>query len=116
MPASLKNWNSAAGAGGFAGATPVTIKAAAGAALRNYVTSVQFSAAAQGAAAELCIRDGSGGTVLWRYSLPTTGLPNGLAVSFESPLVGSTNTLLEVVALGATTGAIFFNAQGFVGS
>jgi hypothetical protein len=95
--------------------TAVTIKAAAGAGFRNYITDIQIMAEALGTATEIAIRDGAGGTVLWRQKIGTGGLAQGMAVNFQSPLQGSVNTLLEVVTLTASgTGAVYFNAQGFV--
>lgn len=95
--------------------TAVTIKAAAGALLRNYITAIQVSTTtALGAATVLAIRDGAAGTVLWRLSLPTTINPAGWSFTFPTPLVGTANTLLEVVTLTANvTGAIYVNVQGY---
>jgi len=94
--------------------TAVTIKAAAGSGVRNYITAIQFSAEALGTATELAIRDGAGGTVLWRTKIGTGGLLGGRDIIFPNPLVGTANTLLEVVTLTASgTGAVYFNAQGF---
>lgn len=96
--------------------TAVTIKTAAGAELKNYITAIQVSATALGTATVLAIRDGAGGTVLWRLNITTAGLPNGFSCTFPTPLVGTANTLLEVVTLTAsTTGAVYFNAQGYAG-
>jgi hypothetical protein len=109
-------WNYAAASSGIVNAaTAVTIKAAAGAGVRNYVTDLQINTATLGAATELAIRDGAGGTVLWRCQLQTAALPI-MSVNFQSPLVGSSNTLLEVVTLTAVTGGVFVNAQGYAGS
>ncbi len=109
-------WNYAAASSGIVNtATAVTIKAAAGAGVRNYVTDLQINTATLGAATELAIPDGAGGTVLWRCQLQTAALPI-MSVNFQSPLVGSPNTLLEVVTLTAVTGGVFVNAQGYAGS
>ena len=110
-------WSYAAAASGIVNTTTaVTIKAApAPATWRNYITDLQFMAEALGAATELAIRDGAGGTVLWRIKIGTGGLTGGLSVNFQSPLRGSPGNLLEVVTLTAsTTGAVYFNAQGFI--
>lgn len=94
--------------------TAVTIKAAAGAGQRNYITSLQVMAEALGTATELAIRDGAAGTVIWRTKIPTGGLPS-VTFNFATPLKGTANTLLEVVTLTAsTTGAVYVNAQGYV--
>ncbi len=108
-------WVYAAASGGIANTTTaVTIKAAAGANIRNYITSFQIQAEALTNATEVAIRDGAGGTVLWRIKVPTTGLPL-LNVDFADPLKSTANTLLEVVTLTASgTGAVYVNAQGYI--
>ena len=79
------------------------------------MSSLQIYAEPLGAATEFAIRDGAAGTVIWRIKIPTTGLPL-TNIDFPVPLKGSTNTLMEVVTLTASvTGAVFFNATGFVG-
>ena len=110
-------WSYAAAASGIVNTTTaVTFKAAAGAGLKNYITSVQITAEALGAATELAIRDGAGGTVLWRTKIGTGGMTTGLPIVFPVPIAGTANTLLEVVTLTAsTTGAVYFNAQGYTG-
>jgi hypothetical protein len=117
-------WNYAAAASGIVNTTTaVTIKAAASRTdpfsvtkgLRNYITGISFCSDALGAATELAIRDGAGGTVLWRTKLGTAATPQ-TSIVFPSPLRGSENTLLEVVTLTASvTGGVFFNATGYVG-
>jgi len=113
--APTNRWTYAAAASGIVNTTTaVTIKAAAAAGLRNYITDIQINTATLGAATELAIRDGAAGTVLWRCQLQTVALPL-LSVNFQSPLKGTAATLLEVVTITATvTGAVYFNAQGFV--
>jgi hypothetical protein len=109
-------WNYAPATGGIVNTTTAaTVKAAAGAGVRNYVTDLQINTAALGGATELAIRDGAGGAVLWRCQLQTTAMPL-MAINFQSPLVGSPNTLLEVVTLTAVTGGVFVNAQGYAGA
>lgn len=106
-------WSYAAAESGIANTTTaVTIKAAAGAGQRNYIEALQVSHATLGAATELAIRDGAGGTVLWRMTL-ATGANENIGVTFDPPLRGSLNTLLEVVTLTAVTGGVYVNAQGF---
>ena len=93
--ANTDRWSYAGPAGGIdASTTAVTFKAAAGAGKYNYITDIQVSHATLGNATELAVRDGAGGTVLWRMTL---------------------NTLLEVVTLTSATGDVIFNAQGFAG-
>lgn len=114
--ASGGDWQYAAAASGISNTTTaVTIKAAAGASIRNYVTSIQIATDTLGAATELAIRDGAAGTVIWRTKLNTTAGPL-VQINFPTPLKGTANTLLEVVTLTASvTGAVYFSAQGYVG-
>lgn len=111
-----RDWSYVPDAAGIVNTTTaVTIKAAAGADLRNYITGVQVSTnSALGAATVLAIRDGAAGTVLWRLAIPTTINPAGWTATFDPPLRGTANTLLEVVTLTAsTTGGVWVNAQGY---
>lgn len=113
----LSNWSYAAAAAGILNTTTaVTIKtAAAGAGQKNYITAIQIVAEALGAATEVAIRDGAGGTVLWRAKIGLTGLLGGMTIKLPTPIAGTANTLLEVVTLTASiTGAVYVNAQGFV--
>jgi hypothetical protein len=72
-------------------------------------------AEALGTATELAIRDGAAGTVMWRIKVPTGGLPL-TEITFNPPLrQAAVNTLIEVITLTASvTGAVYFNAQGFI--
>lgn len=107
-------WNYAAAAGGILNTTTaVTVAAAAGAGLRNYITSFEISSEALGAATEFVIRDGAGGTVLWRDKISIGGRAL-TSVSFPSPLRSSAATLLEVATLTASmTGTVYINVQGY---
>lgn len=107
-------WSYGAAAGGILNTTTaVTIRAAGAAGIRNYITSIQVFSEALTTATELAIRDGAGGTVLWRTKIPTTGLPT-TQFEFPNPIKGTAATLLEVVTLTASgTGAVYFNAQGY---
>ena len=108
-------WSYAAAAGGILNTTTaVTIRAAAGAGLRNYITTMQINTEALGTATELAVRDGAGGAVLWRVKIPTSGIPY-MMIKFDNPLKSTTATLLEVVTLTASgTGAVYVNAQGYI--
>lgn len=108
------DWSYPAAAAGILNTTTaVTIKAAGAASIRNYITNIQISAEALGAATELAVRDGAAGTVLWRIKLPAGGLP-ATSFDFTNPLKGTAATLMEVVTLTASiTGAVYFNAQGY---
>lgn len=92
-------------------AVATTIKLAAGAGLKNYLTALQIQN--EGATASVIeIKSASGGTVLWRFKVPT-GWPQGISMQFPTPLQSAANALLElnVVTAGA---AILFNAQGYI--
>jgi len=110
----MDSWLYAASVGGIVNTvTPVTIKAAAGTNKRNVITNIQLYSEALGAATEVVIRDGSSGPVLWRSKIGLGGLLG--AEPIVTKIAGSENTLLEVVTLTASiTGAVYFNAQGFV--
>lgn len=108
------DWSyAAAGSGIAATTTAVTVAAAAGAGLRNYITSLTLQTATLGAATEFCIRDGAGGTVLFRTQLQTTAMPL-TQIQFSTPLKSSANTLLEIVTLTSATGGVYANLTGFV--
>lgn len=80
-------WQYAAAASGILNTTTaVTIKAAAGAGVRNYITGIQFSAEALGTATEIAVRDGAAGTVIWRHKIGTGGVTGGLNLTFNTPL------------------------------
>ena len=110
------SWSYAAAASGILNTTvAVTIKAAAGAGLSNYIRAFTLNAEALAAASEFVIRNGAAGTVLWRQKIGTAGLLSGFSVEFSTPLKSSQNTLLEIATLTASvTGAVYFNAQGYV--
>lgn len=106
-------WRYASAASGIVNTTTaVTIKAAAGTNLRNYLQTMQIQHATLGGATELVIRDGAGGTVLFRTQLQTTALPLTY-IEFEPLLRGTAATLLEVATLTAVTGGVYVNFQGF---
>jgi uncharacterized protein (UPF0333 family) len=111
-------WRYANGATGILSntTTAVTIKTAAGAGVRNYVTGCQINTTAFGAAAVLVIRDGAGGTVIWANTVPTAGWLTPVNLIFDTPLRGTANTLLEVATATAnTSGTAFVNCQGYTG-
>lgn len=108
-------WSFAAATGGIVNTTTaVTIKAAAGAAVRNYLNSCQIDHDALGAVTELVFRDGASGTVIARKKLQVTAVEGG-QVTFTTPLRGTANTLMEVATLTAVTGGVFVNCQGYQG-
>ena len=107
-------WSHAAQSGGIVNTTTAeTLAVAPSGSLRNYLTRLDVSADALGAATELVVRDGAGGTVLWRLRLGDAGL-DLKPVVFDPPLKASAATLLEVAMLAAVTGAVYVNASGFI--
>lgn len=110
-------WAYAAATGGISNTTTaVTVKAAAGASVRNYIEAIHLSWDALTTATEFAIRDGAAGTVLWRCKLPSAVAGN-VFVKFGTPLKGTANTLVEVVTLTATVaGGVFANLQGWTGA
>lgn len=106
VPAS--RWQYAGATGGIVNTTAVALNAAAGAGIRNYVTSVQYFNSAA-VASEIEIRDGS--TVIWRGYVPAS-MTAPVAVQFASPLRGSANTAVNV-ALATTATATRVSAQGY---
>ena len=109
-------WVYAAASGGITNTTTaVTLVAAQAAGIRNYLTSLQLSSDALGAATEIAIRDGAGGTVLWRGKIGTAGIAGVSTIQFSDPLKSTAATLLEVVTLSASvTGSVYVNAQGYI--
>jgi len=108
-------WSYVAASGGITNTTTaVTLAGGAGSGVRNYITSLQLASDVLGTATEVVIRDGVGGTVLWRTKIGTSGIVSPINIKFQPPLRSSTNTLLEIATLTATgTGSIYVNAQGY---
>ena len=109
-------WVYAAASGGITNTTTAaTLVAAQAAGVRNYLTSLQLSSDVLGATTEIAIRDGAGGTVLWRGKIGTAGIAGVSTIQFSDPLKSTAATLLEVVTLTASvTGGVYVNAQGYI--
>lgn len=91
--------------------TGVTVRAAQGAGIRNYVTGVQISTDTLGGPTSFEIRDGAAGTVMFRMRLQTG---NGqLNFVFPTPLRGTAATLVEIATSAAVTGGVYFSVQGY---
>jgi hypothetical protein len=106
------DWFFASAAGGITNTTDVVLKAAAGASLRNYLTSISIQNGSATVSTEVIIKDGA--TTIWRGTLGTSALLNSAVnMTFSSPLKTTANTALNVAcAIGGA--AVFVNAQGYV--
>ena len=116
---SSTNWNYTSGASPILSntTTAVTIKAAAGASIRNFIDAIQVTTTAFGTSVPIAIRDGAGGTVLWAGVVPLAGWLAPVVITFPMPLKGTANTLLEVLTTTAnTTGTVTLNVQGHTGA
>lgn len=101
----------AGASGGITNTSDVAIAAAAGAGVRNYLTSLWFKNTAA-VASELVIKDGS--TVIFRGHV-SASMVYGEALQFNPPLKGTANTALNVALLTTATATIV-SAQGYTGS
>ena len=110
-------WKYAAASGGIVNTTTgVNLALAGGAGLSVYITSMQIRSETLTNATEIAIRDGAGGTVLWRSKINSSGT-DLVNVTFENPIKGTANTLMEFATLTASgTGAVYVNAQGYYAS
>ena len=108
-------WSYVAASGGITNTTtPVDIAGGAGSGVRNYVTSLQLFSDTLGTATEIFLRDGTGGSILWRSKIGTAGTVGIQDIRFHPPIRGSTNTLMQFACVTATgTGSIYVNAQGY---
>lgn len=107
-------WSYAAAAGGLVNTTGVTAKAAAGAGLRNYITSIQVINSHQTTGTEVVVRDGAAGTVIHRGWAAAN---SGYAATFPVALRGTANTLVEIAEVTTTaTAGVLVNLQGYIGA
>jgi len=108
-------WSYVAASGGITNTTTaVTITGGGGSGVRNYITSLQVSSDTLGTATEVVIRDGIGGTALWRAKIGTAGTVGIQGIRFHPPLRGSSNSLVEAACVTATgTGSIYLSVQGY---
>lgn len=108
MKATGSDWSYAAASGGIVNTTDAVLKAAT-AGQRTHLCSLQIKNTHATVATEIVVKDGS--TVIWRGYAPAVMLTSDCIV-FETPLVGTANTALNVAAI--TTGAaVYVNAQGY---
>lgn len=108
------HYSTAAGAATITNTTTaVTIKTAAGTGLYNTISYITVSADTLGTATVLSVRDGAGGTVLWAIRMQATAQTTQ-HFTFPTPLIGSANTLLEILTQTASTGGVYVSAGGGV--
>lgn len=88
--------------------TDATVKAAAGAGLRNYVTDVTLSNTSA-TATLVNIKDGA--TIIHQVLVP---IGSTISLSFAIPLKGTANTAVNIAAVTAVT-SLIINAQGYIG-
>jgi len=102
-------WNAA---GAISNSTVgVTIKAAAGAGVRNYITGIQLKSQALSGVSEFSVKDGAGGTPLFTTFFDTTA--SAPPINIRTPLPGSANTLVQVAMNVAVTGLVYYSIQGY---
>ena len=102
------DWQYASASGGIINATPVAVKAAAAAGIRNYVTGFDIKNVSA-VATEFLILDNV--TPIWRGYLPAN-MSAADEITFATPLKGTAATALNVQCV--TTGAaVYVNMQGY---
>ena len=105
-------WQYACPVGGIVNSsTAVVVKIAAGASLRNYLTSLTISTDTLGTATEFAVLDGS--TVIHRFKLGTTALPV-VNIKFPVPLRGTANTSMSIQTVTASTGGVYCSVSGYI--
>lgn len=111
-------WSYAAASGGIVSITAdVTVKAAAGAGVRNYLSGISISHDLLSAVTEFVIKDGD--TVVYRGRLQTPAVDGSAGagtIKFDPPLRGTANTALNFALLTSVTGGVYVNAQGYTGT
>lgn len=108
MPYALPGatWKYVGAAGGIVNTTAITIASAAGAGIKNYITSIVLVNSHQTIGTEVVINDGAAGTAIFRTWCQFAG--GGCALNFVPPLASTANTLLEIkeVSTTATAGIV----------
>lgn len=106
------SWSYAAAAAGLVTTSEVTAKAAAGAGLRNYVTSIQVTNSHPTIGSEVQILDDTAGTVIHRgFAAPLGGYTATLVV----PIKSAVNKPISIKeATGTASTGILVNLQGYV--
>jgi len=102
-------WSYAAASGGITDTSNVTLAAAPGSLMANYLTSLQVINAHASTGTEVVVKSGS--TILFREWAGSGG--NGFVITFARPLVAAENTALTAACITTAT-TTYVNAQGFV--
>ncbi len=111
---SESDWSYTPPVGGLLNTTTAVTIAPAVAGKRNYITNINLSSEALTTATEFAIRDGAGGTVIFRAKINTAGLLGGREMVLPTPRKGSPGNLLEIVTLTASgAGAVYANIDGY---
>jgi hypothetical protein len=102
MPYTLPGaaWKYVGAAGGLVNTSAITIKAAGGAGVINYITSITLVNSHQTIGTEVVINDGAAGTAIFRTWCQFAG--GGCSIQCVPPLASSANTLLEIKEITAT--------------
>lgn len=103
-------WRRASSTGGIATASDTTIKAAAGAGIKNYMTAMQL-ANGGATATEVALRDSAAGTTIWFGHLAAGAKET---IEFPTPLPSLANGIFQLAVFTAGA-AIHCNAQGYTG-
>lgn len=93
-------WKYVGAAGGLVTTGAITIKAAAGAGIVNYITSILLVNSHQTIGTEVVINDGAAGTAIFRTWCQFAG--GGCLMKCDPPLASTANTLLEIKEITAT--------------
>lgn len=101
-------WKYVSAAGGIVTTTAITIAAAAGAGVKNYITSITLVNSHQTIGTEVVINDGAAGTAIFRTWCQFLG--GGVSIKCDPPLSSTANTLLEIkeVTTTGTAGIVAF--------
>ena len=104
-------WSYAAASGGIADTADVTLAAAPGNLMANYLCAMQITNKDAAVATEVVVK--SGATILWRGWAPAISVGGTINIVFPRPLVAANNTALTAACI-TTSSETYINAQGFI--
>jgi hypothetical protein len=105
-------WIYAGVTGGIVDTTPVAMKAAGAAGVKNYLAGIQFANSAA-VASEIVVLDGA--AVIWRGYAAASGVGGNADIKFVPPLAGTAATAMNVAMITTAT-ATRVSAQGYTGA